>query len=79
LAKRKIIVYKSDHCGVCAQVLPAIKELAKKKNISVKVIDVDACHTKECDAVKYTPLVKIDNREVSLEQLAQILKPEGQK
>lgn len=51
-----------------------IRQLAKKKKIPVKVIDVDKCHTKECDDVRYTPAVKVDGKEVSLEQLARILK-----
>ena len=69
-----ITVYKSEGCGGCRQVIPAIKALAKRKGMRVKVVDVDNCHTKECDDVKVVPTVKIGRREVSLRELASILK-----
>lgn len=75
----KITVYASKHCGTCAQVVPIIKQLAKKKKISVKVIDVDKCHTKECDDVRWTPSIRLNNKEISLQELARVLSPEAKK
>lgn len=71
-----ITIYKSDHCGGCKQIVPIVKRLAKKKGISVKVVDVEKCDEQgKCDEVKYVPYVKIGNREVTdMRELAKILK-----
>jgi len=49
-----------------------IRKLARKKGFPVKIIDVEKCG-KKCNWVKHVPLIKIDNREVDLDELARVL------
>lgn len=71
-----ITIYKSDHCAGCRQIVPLVKRLAKRKGISVKIVDVEKCDEQgKCDEIKYVPYVKIRNREVTdMRELAKILK-----
>ena len=71
---KNITIYKSDGCGVCATVVPLIKKLAKRKGVSVNVIDVDDCG-KRCDSIKYVPYVEVDGTKMNdLSKLAQMLR-----
>lgn len=70
---KKIIIYASDDCPACAEVVPIIKKLAKKKKVPVKIVDVDKCG-KPCDWIKYVPLIKVDGKEVKdMNKLARML------
>ena len=69
-----ITIYKSDGCGVCTTIVPLIKRLAKRKGVSVNVIDVDECG-KRCDGIKYVPYVEVDGQKMNdLSKLAQMLR-----
>lgn len=51
-----------------------LERLTKESGIAMEVIDVDSCHTKACDDVKYTPKIMLDGREVkSARDLKKIL------
>lgn len=67
-------IYKSNQCEVCKQAVPVIKKLAKKKGYKVRVVDVDKCHTKQCDDIKAVPEIRVDDRAVSPTELAKLLK-----
>lgn len=60
----KVTIYKQSSCGVCREIVPLLKKLSKEKGIKLKVIDVDKCHTKECDDVKAIPKIMVDGREI---------------
>ena len=71
---KSITIYASHDCPACAEIVPFIKKLAKKKKVPVKIVDVDECG-KPCDWVKYVPLVKVDGRQVkNMNKLARMLK-----
>lgn len=68
----EITIYKSDRCGACEAVIPIIRKLAQGK-AKVKVVDVEKCGEK-CDFVRYTPLIKVGEREIhGLEELKRVL------
>lgn len=69
----EIVIYSSSRCGACGDVIPYVKELARGK-AKVKVVDVDECHTKACNEVRYTPKIMLDSREIrGLEELKRVL------
>jgi hypothetical protein len=48
--------------------------MAKRKGARVRVVDVDRCG-RNCDWVAYTPLIKVDGREVqSYRELVRMLR-----
>jgi hypothetical protein len=48
--------------------------MAKRKGVKVTVVDVDRCG-RNCDWVTYTPLIKVNGREVqSYREIIELLK-----
>lgn len=69
-----ITIYKSDSCGACATVVPLITRLARKKGVSVNIVDVDDCG-KKCDNIKYVPFIEVDGHKMNdLSKLANMLR-----
>lgn len=68
-----VTIYKSEACGVCHEVVPAVKALAKSRGANVRVVDVDQCHTDKCNRIEYTPYVEVDGRQVEVSQLERVL------
>lgn len=56
---KQITIYSANSCGVCRELVPLIRGLAKQKGIPVNVVDVDKCG-KPCDSIRYVPLIKVD-------------------
>jgi len=61
---KQITVYSQKSCGACHELIPLINNLAKKKGIPVKIVDVDECG-KSCDYIKYVPYIKVDDHQVN--------------
>jgi len=70
----KLTIYKSDSCEACKQMVPIIKKNAKIRGDKVKVVDIDKCSSKECEAIEYTPTVLKDGKPVSGAELKRLLK-----
>ena len=70
----RLVVYKSDSCEPCRQMVPLIKRNAKARGDKVKIIDLEKCSTKECQAVNYTPTILRDGKELSGAELEKYLK-----
>lgn len=70
---KKITVYVSKSCGGCAELVPALRKMAKSKRVSLKVVDVDKCKDKECDKIEYVPYIKIGGHEATPEEIKNIL------
>ena len=67
-------VYAQKSCGACRDLVPILEKLTSENGIALKVVDVDRCHTKACDAVKFTPTIMYNNREIkSGKELKKIL------
>lgn len=56
-----ITIYKTSSCPACSQVIPILKSRARKRGVSVKVVDVENCG-KPCDWIRYVPYVQVDGR-----------------
>lgn len=70
----KMTVYAQKSCGACRELVPILEKLTSGKGIALTVVDVDRCHTKACDAVKFTPTIMLDGREIkSGKELKKIL------
>ena len=54
--------------------VPKIKRNAKARGDTVKTIDIDKCHSEECEKVGYTPTVLRDGKELSESELERYLK-----
>jgi len=61
---KRITIYSTNSCGVCQELVPLIRGLAKQKGIPVKVVDVDKCG-QPCDSIRYVPLIKVDGRKTN--------------
>ena len=61
---KKITIYSTNSCGVCQELVPLIRTLAKKKGVPVSVIDVEKCG-KPCDSIRYVPLIEVDGRQTN--------------
>lgn len=63
--KTSITVYKSNSCGGCKEIMPLIRKLAKKKGVTVKVVDIEHCKDrKKCDGIQYVPYLEFRGREI---------------
>jgi len=60
----KMTVYAQSNCNACREIIPILERLTSGKGIAMEVIDVDKCHTKKCDDVKFTPTIILNGREV---------------
>lgn len=73
----RLIVYKSDLCFHCKQLVPVIKRNAKARGDKVTVRDIDKCHTDECNSVNFIPTLVRDGKELSEAQVKPYLKGAG--
>lgn len=65
---KQITVYKTNYCGACAEVVPLIKNLARRKGVHVTVVDVEKCG-KPCDWVRFVPALKVDGKIRRIEEV----------
>ena len=70
----RLTIYKSDQCLPCRQMVPVIKRNAKARGDKVRVIDIDSCKSKDCNAISLTPTVVRDGKELSKAELEKYLK-----
>ena len=70
----RLVIYKSNSCGACKQMVPVIKRNAKALGDKVKIIDIDSCKSKECNSISLTPTVLRDGKELSGAELEAYLK-----
>jgi len=55
-------------------VVPMITRLARKKGVTVNIVDVDECG-KKCDYISYVPFVEVDGHRMNdLSKLANMLR-----
>jgi thiol-disulfide isomerase/thioredoxin len=72
-----VVLYKSSHCGACAQLVPLVLKVAAKKGVKIKIVDVDACG-KACDRINYVPYVEINGKRVDTVKFVKgLLKKKG--
>ena len=70
----KMTIYAQKSCNACRELVPILERITKQSGIALEVVDVDECHTKACDSVKYTPKIMYNNHEVkSAKDLKKIL------
>lgn len=60
----KMVVYAQRGCDACAELVPILRKLTSESGIAMEVVDVDQCHTKECDKVRYTPKIMLGKKEI---------------
>jgi thioredoxin-like negative regulator of GroEL len=65
----RLVIYKSDACEPCRQMVPVIKRNARARGDKVKIIDIDSCKSKECAEVSFTPTILRDGKELSETEL----------
>ena len=54
--------------------VPMITRLARKKGVTVNIVDVDECG-RECDRITYVPFVEVDGHRMNdLSKLANMLR-----
>ena len=70
----RLVIFKSEFCEPCRQMVPIIKRNAKARGDKVTVKDIDKCSSKECEKVGWTPFVVRDGKELSDAELEAYMK-----
>ncbi len=65
--------YWDPSCGVCEELKPAFKELAKLKGLKYKEVNVEKCKSKICNDIVYVPTVYIGNKQLDFKEMEKLL------
>jgi len=65
--------YWHPDCGVCEDLKPAFKELAKLKGFSYKEVNVVQCKSKICNDIEYVPTVYIGSKKLDFKEMEKLL------
>jgi len=65
--------YWDPSCGVCEELKPAFKELAKIKGWTYREINVETCRSKICNDIEYVPTVYVGSKKLDLKKMEKLL------
>ncbi len=65
--------YWDPSCGVCEELKPAFKELAKLKRWRYKEYNVETCKSKICNELEYVPTVYVGRKKLDLKEMEKLL------
>ena len=66
--------YWDPSCGVCEELKPAFRELAKLKGYSYKEYNVETCKSKICNEIEYVPTVYVGSKKLDFKEMEKLLK-----
>jgi len=69
----KITAFYAPWCGPCHDLLPKVKDYARRNGISYEEINVDKCDTEQCNVIEYVPSILVDGKPMSDSMLESIL------
>ena len=65
--------YWDPSCGICEELKPAFKELARLKGFKYKELNVETCKSKICNELEYVPTVYVGNKKLDLKEMEKLL------